>query len=78
MSVTERRNLDGRALYECDSCGTLDAWGSSWGWFGSYRQLEDRGMKGVEPIICACSKDCLIALVAAGKIPQEHIGSEVA
>lgn len=64
---------EARRLYKCDCCGRVDAWDGNWAWFGSYRQLDDEGMKDVKPITTICSADCRIKLVGAGTIPHEGI-----
>lgn len=46
-------------IHECVTCGKQDVWGPTWLWYGSYRQLEDFGLPGVEPIFKACSIECM-------------------
>lgn len=50
---------DERRIYTCTVCQKRDHWSPGWGWYGSYRQLDDQGMKGVDPIIYCCSEECL-------------------
>jgi hypothetical protein len=64
-----RRATDRRPLYVCDKCGKMEPWSNDWAWYGSYKQSEDFGMKGVAPIKTMCSAACRIALVAAGDLP---------
>ncbi len=68
-----RCSPDGLRLYQCDNCSKVEAWGESWAWYGSYRQMEDFGLKGVEPIMTICSGVCRIALIAAGRLPDEGL-----
>lgn len=67
------KNSDGRALYRCDCCNQVGIWDDSWAWHGSYRQLEDFGMKGVESVMTICSPTCRVTLVAQGRLPSEGI-----
>jgi hypothetical protein len=67
------KRTDGRALYKCDCCERVDAWDDGWAWFGSYRQLEDFGMKDVKPVMTICSPTCRVTLVAQGRLPSEGI-----
>lgn len=62
-----RYAIDGKRLYICDACGHLDKWGDTWGWYGSYCQVEDNP----KTIIMSCSSECLVKLIADGKVPQE-------
>lgn len=62
-----------RRVYQCDNCGTTDAWGDDWAWFGSYKQLDDYGLKGVEEVIVTCSALCRIKMVATNRLPHEGI-----
>lgn len=64
---------ENRRLYKCDCCEKVDAWNDNWAWYGSWRQYEDFGLKGVTPVITICSADCRIKLIASGKIPHEGI-----
>lgn len=62
-----------RRLYQCDCCGRSDVWSNSWAWFGSYRQLDDEGMKDVAPVMTICSAECRIKLIAENRLPHEGI-----
>lgn len=64
---------EARRLYKCDCCGLLDVWSDNWAWFGSYRQLDDFGMKGVADVMTICSAECRIKLIAENRLPQEGI-----
>lgn len=64
---------EARRLYRCDCCGKTDVWDANWAWHGSYKQLEDDGLRDVKPVITICSAECRIKLVAAGTIPHEGI-----
>jgi hypothetical protein len=64
---------EARRLYCCDCCGKTDVWDDNWCWYGSYRQLEDEGMKDSKPVITICSADCRIRLIADGTLPHDGI-----
>lgn len=72
-AFTALKNTDGRELYRCDCCGRVDVWDDGWAWHGSYRQIDDFGMKDVAPIMTICSPECRIALVAQGRLPSQGI-----
>lgn len=46
-------------IHECGTCGKREVWGMDWLWFGSYKQLDEQGARGVEPIFKACSIECM-------------------
>ena len=60
-----------RKVYTCTVCKKLDHWGPGWGWYGSYRQLEDQGLQGVEPIVYCCSEECLSQAKHARLVPVD-------
>lgn len=64
---------EARRLYQCDCCGKTDVWSGGWAWFGSYRQLDDEGMKGVKPVMTMCSADCRIKLIADNRLPPDGL-----
>lgn len=64
---------EARRLYQCDCCGKTDIWSDSWAWHGSYKQLDEEGMKGVPPVMTMCSADCRIRLIAEGRLPHEGL-----
>jgi hypothetical protein len=73
MPPTDKRSTEGRRLYECEHCKKLAPWDDSWAWYGSYKQHEDFGSKGVAPVKTMCSADCRVAMVAAFQIPDEGL-----
>jgi hypothetical protein len=64
---------EARRLYCCDCCGKTEEWGDGWAWYGSYRQLEDEGMKDSKPVMTMCSADCRVKLIADNRLPHEGI-----
>lgn len=62
----ERRAINGRRLYTCNACGSLEPWSNDHLWFGSWRDLEDSGQ-----VIVACSEQCRTELVGIGLIPKD-------
>lgn len=64
---------EARRLYQCDCCGRSDVWSDSWAWFGSYKQLDDEGMKGIKPVMTICSAECRVRLIAEDRLPHEGI-----
>lgn len=57
-----------RRLYRCDNCSKTSAWEDGWAWYGSYRDLDDG-----ESVLCMCSPECRIAMVAAGRMPADGL-----
>jgi hypothetical protein len=53
-------------IWTCDMCGNSGCWSENWQWYGSYRDLED---KGSEAVTVTCSDECRIK---AG-LPREVI-----
>jgi hypothetical protein len=64
---------EARRLYKCDCCGRSDVWSDSWAWFGSFKQLDDEGMKGVKPVMTMCSAECRVMLIAADRLPHKGL-----
>jgi hypothetical protein len=58
------------ASYRCNCCGKEELWNDGWAWYGSYRDLENQGMKNAEPVLFMCSSLCRIKMVAAGQLPD--------
>ena len=73
MPISDNQSPGGRRIYECDCCGNREPWGAGWAWFGSYRQMEDFGRKGVAPVMTICSATCRIKLIADGRLPAEGL-----
>jgi hypothetical protein len=44
-----------RTVWECDVCGHKGFWSDAWRWYGSYKDLEDKGRKGIK---VTCSDNC--------------------
>lgn len=40
-------------LHTCDGCGKTEIWGTTWGWYGSYRDLDDGAQ-----VFRSCSPAC--------------------
>lgn len=55
----DRRDLPSGQMHECGTCGKHSVWDKNWLWYGSYKQLDDQGLPGVEPIFKACSIECM-------------------
>lgn len=64
---------EARRLYRCDCCGKTDVWSGSWAWYGSYKQLDDEGMKGVAPVMTMCSPECRVSLIAQNRLPCDGL-----
>ncbi len=47
-----------KRTYTCTVCQKSGHWGPGWGWYGSWKQLDDQGVHGVAPIVYCCSEDC--------------------
>jgi len=42
-------------LWTCDICGKESAWTPNHGWFGSWKDFEDKGRNAITVV---CSDDC--------------------
>jgi hypothetical protein len=62
----ERRSLNGKRLWKCNGCGSLEPWSKDHSWYGSYRELEDSGK-----VVVACSDQCRTELVGVGLVPKD-------
>jgi hypothetical protein len=52
-------------VHTCSACGKQGPWTASWGWYGSYADLDaDR------PVVKLCSDPCWTAAKAQGLIPR--------
>lgn len=60
-----------RRIYTCTVCKKSDHWGPGWGWYGSWKQLDDQGVPGVAPIIYCCSEDCKQSAMHEKLIPVD-------
>lgn len=46
---------DAPRVYECANCGRWSRWTEDHRWYGSYRDLDNRGVAGIE---VSCSDEC--------------------
>ncbi len=51
-------------LHECSACWMRAPWGPSWGWYGSYAEMEDG-----KPVVKLCSDACWSDAKRRGIIP---------
>lgn len=59
--------------YRCRTCGAFFSWGPESSWYGSYRDLEKKGLAQT-PIFC--SDDCLNAYAKENNIKIEPYGKQ--
>ncbi len=64
----KRRALDGRRLWKCNACGSLNPWTRDHTWYGSWKDLEDSGR-----VVVACSDQCRTELVGIGIVEKDAV-----
>lgn len=63
---SQRRSIDGKRLWRCWHCDSLEPWGPTHGGYWSIREEED-GL----PLPIFCSDHCRNALIGQGIIPAQ-------
>jgi hypothetical protein len=67
-----QRTADGRRIWRCWNCASLEPWSDRHGWFGSYLEWE-----AGHPFPVWCSTRCRDALIARRVLPPMLEGEEI-